>query len=165
MGRQARNRLRRLNRRHRLSLGRCLQKGLESRSDCRLKRLENGGRFRRVRNNRPVSNIERKWSGSLFGVADHDQRLAVGDRESEFVPDVWVISCDFGYTGLAVANAVLDGLNQDIRRRITVDAIVVESCVYDCRDNYVLVPFVVSTFVEGLDHKTAAHDLLLNLPK
>jgi len=65
----------------------------------------------------------------------------------------------------ASANAFLNGFNQDPRRGITVDAIVFEARIDDCRNNHVLISFVVSTFVEGLDHKTAAHQSFLNSPK
>ena len=36
---------------------------------------------------------------------------------------------------------------------------------YDRRNDYILVPFVVSTSIEGLDHKTTAHELFLTLSK
>jgi hypothetical protein len=109
-----------------------------------------------------VSNIEGKRPSSLLGVADHNQRLTVSDCESEFIPDIWVISCDFRDAGIATANALFDGLDQDACGGITVNAIDFKACIDERRNNYILAPFIVRAFIKRLDHKTASQEFFLD---
>src|SRR5690349_6923246 len=106
-----------------------------------------------------MPNVERERSISFSGVADHNQRLTVGNGEAKFIPDVWIVRCNLRYAGIAASYAVFDCLNEDLDTGVTVNTIVFQPCTVDSWHKDVLVPFVVRTFIKRLDHETTAQSL------